>query len=125
MAHRRGRLGEAAARRHLEAKGLSVLASNVRTARGELDLVLRDGSCLVFAEVKARSARSWTRPARSVDRRKKRALSRAAWDYLRMVGCPRVSWRFDIVEVILDGDEVREVRHLVDAFALAPPSRYG
>ncbi len=102
-----------------------VLAVNVRTTRGELDLVLRDRDCLVFAEVKARSRRSWTRPSRAVDARKRRALSRAAWDYLRLVGCPRVKFRFDIVEVLLDGDEVGEVRHLVDAFALAPPSRYG
>ncbi|MCC6232842.1 MAG: YraN family protein [Verrucomicrobiales bacterium] len=125
MAHRRGRIGEAAARRHLQRAGLRFLAANVRTPRGELDLVFRDGECLVFVEVKARSDRSWTRPSAAVNARKRRALSRAAWDYLRWAHHPRAKLRFDIVEVVLEGDRVQQVRHLPDAFALAGPSRYG
>lgn len=122
---RRGRLGEAAARRHLKRAGLKFLTANFRTPRGELDLVFRDGDCLVFAEVKTRSSEEWTRPARAVDAAKRRKLTRVAFDYLRRLKNPQVKLRFDIVEVLLEDGAAREVRHLPAAFALSPPHRHG
>ena len=122
---RRGQLGERAARKHLRRLGLKFLTANFRSARGEVDLVLRDGDCLVFAEVKTRSSEGWTRPAAAVDARKRRLLSQAALDYLRLLRNPEVKIRFDIVEVLLSDGEVREVRHLPNTFALAKPYRYG
>jgi putative endonuclease len=122
---RRGQLGERAARKYLRRLGLKFLTANFRSARGEIDLVLRDGDCLVFAEVKTRSSEGWTRPAAAVDARKRRLLSQAALDYLRLLRNPEVKIRFDIVEVLLSDGEVREVRHLPNAFTLAKPYRYG
>ena len=66
-AHRRGELGEQAARRHLQKRGLKFLAANFRSDRGEIDLVFRDDDCLVFVEVKARSSEKWVRPAATVN----------------------------------------------------------
>lgn len=122
---RRGRLGEHAARRHLQRKGLKFLTANFRSPRGEIDLVFRDGTILVFVEVKARSTEMWGRPAAAVDQRKRRLLSRTALDYLRQLDHPEVSLRFDIVEVLLVGDQVSAVRHLSNVFSLAAPYRYG
>lgn len=122
---RRGRLGEAAAKRHLRRAGLKFLTANFRTPRGELDLVFRDGDCLVFVEVKTRSSEEWTRPARAVDADKRRKLARAAFDYLRRLKNPRVKLRFDIVEVLWADGTAREIRHLPNAFTLAPPYRLG
>ena len=51
---RRGRVGEAAAKRHLKRAGLKFLTANFRTKSSEIDLVFRDGDCLVFVEVKVR-----------------------------------------------------------------------
>jgi putative endonuclease len=51
---RLGRLGEELAAAHLERLGFAVLARNVRTRHGEIDLIAFDGSTLVFAEVKTR-----------------------------------------------------------------------
>ncbi len=122
---RRGRVGELAARRHLEESGMKFLTANYRSKRGEIDLIFRDGSCLVFVEVKARSSEAWGRPAASVDLRKRRALSRAALDYLRLLKEPRVTMRFDVVEVLLAHGDVREVRHLPNTFPLSAPYRHG
>jgi len=122
---RRGRLGEEAARRHLSRFGLKFLAANVRSRRGELDLVFRDDDCLVFVEVKTRSSEAWNRPAAAVNAAKRRRLSWAAMDYLARLRYPAVKVRFDIVEVLLAGDAVREVRHLPNAFTLSAPLRYG
>ena len=122
---RRGELGERAAKKHLQKLGLKFLTANFRSARGEIDLIFRDGDCLAFAEVKTRSSEDWTRPAAAVDARKRRLLSQTALDYLRLLKNPPVKIRFDIVEVLLADGEVREVRHLPNSFALSMPYRYG
>jgi putative endonuclease len=122
---KRGELGERAAEKHLRSLGLKCLARNVRSEHGEIDLVLRDGDCLVFAEVKTRSSEKWTRPAAFVDARKRRLLSLAALEYLRLLKNPPVKFRFDIVEVLLADGKVRVVRHLPNVFSLSKPYRYG
>src|SRR5579863_7423986 len=102
---RRGELGERAAKKHLRQQGLKFLTANFRSDRGEIDLVCRDGDCLVFVEVKTRSSEDWTRPSASVDARKRRLLSQTALDYLRLIKNPEVKICFDIVEVLLaDGE---------------------
>ena len=122
---RRGKLGERAAKKHLQKAGLKFLTANFRTGRGELDLVFRDNDCLVFVEVKTRSSEDWTRPAAAVNAEKRRRLSRCALDYLRLLKNPPVKIRFDVVEVLLRDGAVAEVRHLPNTFALSAPWRYG
>lgn len=122
---RRGELGEREAKRYLRRRGLKFLAANFRSERGEIDLIFRDGDCLAFIEVKTRSSEDWTRPAAAVNAERRRRLSRAALDYLRLLKNPPVKLRFDIVEVLLAEGKVREVRHLPNTFAMTRPYRYG
>lgn len=122
---RRGELGERAAKKYLQQQGLKFLTANFNSGRGETDLILRDGDCLVFAEVKTRSREDWTRPAAAVNAAKKRRLSKCALDYLRKLNNPQIKIRFDIVEVLLADGEVREIRHLPNTFTLSKPYRYG
>src|ERR1051325_253128 len=84
----RGELGEKAARQHLKQLGLKFLTANFRSLRGEIDLVFRDGDCLVFVEVKTRSSEDWVRPAAAVNKRKRRLLSQTALDYLSLLNHP-------------------------------------
>ncbi len=121
---RLGELGEKAAKKYLKRQGLKHLTSNYRSPRGEIDLVFRDNDCLVFVEVKTRSSEEWTRPADAVDKRKRRLLSQAALDYLRLLKNPQVKFRFDIVEVLLEDGQVREIRHLPNTFTLSKPYYY-
>jgi putative endonuclease len=122
---RRGELGERVAKKYLRRLGLKFLTSNFRSERGEIDLVFRDGDCLAFVEVKTRSSEDWVRPAAAVNAERRRRLSRAALDYLRLLKNPAVKIRFDIVEVLLAEDKVREVRHLPNTFPMEKPCRYG
>lgn len=121
---RRGRVGEAAAKRHLKRAGLKFLTANFRTKSSEIDLVFRDGDCLVFVEVKARSEGGWTRPAAAVDQRKRGLLSQAAKEYLRRLSNPETKFRFDIIEVLLLDGAVSEERHLPNAFPLTRTKRH-
>jgi putative endonuclease len=122
---RRGTLGERAAKKHLQKNGLKFLAANFRSGRGEIDLIFRDEDCLAFVEVKTRSSEDWSRPAAAVNAERRRRLSQCALDYLRLLKNPEVKIRFDIVEVLLNGDEIREVRHLPNTFVMTKPFRYG
>ena len=122
---RRGKLGERAAKKFLRRQGLKFLTANFRSARGEIDLIFRDGDCLAFVEVKTRSSEEWTRPAAAVNAQRRRRLSRTALDYLRLLKNPPVKIRFDIVEVLLMDGKVHEIRHLPNTFAMAKPFRYG
>lgn len=120
-----GLLGERVAKKHLKRQGLRFLTANFRSGRGEVDLVFREKDCLVFVEVKTRSSEEWMRPAAAVDKERRRRLTRAALDYLHLLKNPQVKLRFDIVEVLLDDGEVREVRHLPNTFEMERPYRYG
>ena len=122
---RHGELGERAAKKHLKRQGLKFLTANFRTPRGEIDLIFRDADCLVFVEVKTRSSEEWVRPAAAVNAERRRRLTRAALDYLRLLDNPLVKLRFDIVEVLLQDSAVWEVRHLPNTFAMERPYRYG
>jgi putative endonuclease len=121
----RGRLGEEAARNFLSGRGLKFLAANYRSGRGEIDLVFREGGVLAFIEVKTRSSEARSRPAAAVNAERRRRLTRAALDYLRSIRQPEVKIRFDIVEVLLAGGRVAEIRHLPNAFPMSRPYRYG
>src|SRR5947199_3893634 len=122
---RHGELGERAAKKYLKRQGLKFLVANFRSDRGEIDLVCRHEDCLVFVEVKTRSSEEWLRPAAAVNAERRRRLSRAALDYLRLIKNPQVKIRFDIVEVLLLDGAVREVRHLPNTFPMERPYRYG
>ena len=121
----RGQLGEQTAKSYLRQLGLKFLTANFRSARGEIDLIFRDDDCLVFVEVKTRAEGGWVRPAKQVNARKRLLLTRCAFDYLRLLKTPPVKIRFDVVEVLLQGGVVAEIRHLPNTFTLSAPYRYG
>jgi len=123
---RHGQLGEQAAQHYLKKQGMKFLAANFRSRRrGEIDLIFRDRDCLVFVEVKTRSNPGWVRPAAAVDARKRRLLTRTAFDYLKKLRHPEVKLRFDIIEVLLKEGAVDDIRHLPNTFPLTSPYRYG
>ncbi len=43
----------------------------------------------------------------------------------RLIGNPPIKLRFDVVEVLLEGGQVRQLRHLPNTFSLSAPYRYG
>lgn len=124
--HRVGRWGERKAEKALRGKGLKILGRRIRLGpRDEIDLIARDADTLVFVEVKTRRDESGSRPLDAVDRSKRFALSRAALRYVRKLHRKPPCIRFDVVEVIGLPDEGEpEIRHIEEAFALAPGYRY-
>lgn len=107
-----GQSGESRAADFLKRyRGFRILARNWRNPkdrRDELDLVCMDGPVLVIVEVKTRYRHALVRGLHSINWRKKRALQRAVWAYLRELGHggrPK-ALRFDVVEVMHPWDPV-------------------
>lgn len=115
--HVDGRAAEDVARAYLERQGLELLAANVRTRGGELDLVMLEGETLVFVEVRYRRSTRYGGAAASVDYRKQRKLLAAAALFLRWqpaFGNRRM--RFDVVAVQPDAAGRMACEWLRDAF---------
>lgn len=111
-----GRYGELAAASFLRAEGCSVLRRNWRPVRGgELDIVCRDGECLVFVEVKTRTGNGYGGARRAVNARKRALLRQGAAEWLRQLPEPVLS-RYDIVEILYCEDRPPECRRIRGAF---------
>lgn len=89
---------EQQARRDLERAGLVLLTQNYTTRHGELDLVMLDGDCVVFVEVRYRVRAAHGGATASVTRSKQDKLIRTA--SLWLAAHPRHArraCRFDVV----------------------------
>jgi putative endonuclease len=113
---RLGRYGEDIAAGFLERTGMVVLVRNWRCADGEIDIVARDGSTLVFCEVKTRSGRGFGLPAEAIVPAKVRRIRRLAAAWLAEAGLRWSELRFDVVSVISPRGCEPTVEHLRDAF---------
>ena len=96
---------EARAAEYLTAKGYRILEKNFRCRQGEIDLIARDGSYLVFVEVKYRSSLAKGAPAEAVGPLKQRRIRQTAVFYLYSRGLGLDSpCRFDVVSIT--GNEI-------------------
>ncbi|MBF0158267.1 MAG: YraN family protein [Magnetococcales bacterium] len=112
-----GAAAEQQAVRYLEQLGWLILACNVRSRLGELDIIARDRQTLVFCEVRARRAGAMVSPAESVDRRKQARLVRLASQFLaRQPQWADAECRFDVLSLWYHADESWQIEWLADAF---------
>ncbi len=94
--HARGAAGEEAAEAYLRLSGYRIVARNVRTKVGELDVVALDGETLCFIEIKARATGEFGRAIEAVGPHKQRRLAKAALLFLAKSRSQRPC-RFDVL----------------------------
>ena len=112
---RRGEAAERLAEKHLIAQGLVLIERNFQGRRGEIDLVMRDGRCLVFVEVRFRSSDRFGSAAESITPVKQGRLLATADYFLQS----RKGWRdnpcrFDVLT--LSGRSDTRIDWIKDAF---------
>jgi putative endonuclease len=95
-----GAFGEDKAAAWYEANGYRVVARNWRCRDGELDIVARRGSTVVFCEVKTRASAAFGVPAEAVTAAKQRKLRALAVLWLRATGTRAGDLRFDVACVL-------------------------
>jgi putative endonuclease len=117
MAHQKRALGiwgEERAKAYLTERGYMILAQNLRSAYGEIDLLAKQGDTLVFVEVKARSSLGFGYPEESVTELKQQHLLDCALDYLQNHPEHSGDWRIDVISV-LRSDDGPEIEHFENA----------
>ena len=117
IAQGRGRAAEQTALTYLETRGLELVQQNFRCRFGEIDLIMLDGSCIVFVEVRFRRANRFGGAAASVDGRKQAKIIRTAGMFLgkqpRYADMPA---RFDVVALDLIAGNDAAIQWSRDAF---------
>ncbi len=123
--------GERAVCIYLHQKGYQILCRNYHTDHGEIDVIAKSATHLVFCEVKTRRAfpeNRFGRPARAVDGAKRAHLLYSAKKYMKETfGSDRppenLIPRMDVAEVIYreENGEIRYFVHYIErAFGAEP-----
>lgn len=97
---------------YLAALGYSILDRNWRGSRCELDIVARDGLCLVFCEVKTRSSAARGYPIEAVTPRKLDNIRSAALTWLANHRVRHSGMRIDVVGIVLSRGNDVEITHV-------------
>ncbi|GAB3560134.1 YraN family protein [Spelaeicoccus albus] len=107
-----GQWGEKCAADHLAAQGFDLLDRNWHCRDGEIDLVARDGDCLVIVEVKTRRTGSAGHPLEAVTAKKLATLRRLAALWLRGHPVAAATIRIDVVGVLCAGEGRAAIEHV-------------
>jgi putative endonuclease len=114
----RGAAGEERAVRALKKSRYKIVERNFRTPAGEIDIVARDGNCLVFVEVRTRTSLEFGLPQESVIARKRKRLCTAArWYLQKKKKFDDVACRFDVIAIVMNDEEKSShIEIIKDAF---------
>lgn len=102
---------EERATEYLIAQNYQILERNYRIRSGEIDIIARDGTVLVFIEVKYRKNDESGNPLEAVDIRKQRKIIKVARYYLYQKKYGDVPCRFDVIGICGS-----HIEHIKDAF---------
>ena len=110
-----GRQAEQRAFDFLIDQNLRPVARNFHCRGGEIDLIMLDGECLAFVEVRYRATAAFSPASHTVDHHKQRKLIRTAALFLaRNRRYSLHTMRFDVIA--LEGVEAEAIEWIKDAF---------
>lgn len=115
-----GAWGEDRAAEHLKKKGYRILGRNFSCRLGEVDIIARKGSFVVFAEVKLRRDERFAHAMEHVTPAKQRRVIAAASLWLQQNPAPEQP-RFDVIEIYAPqglATKNPQINHIEDAFEL-------
>ncbi len=109
-----GDLGEKFAVEYLKSKGFTIVQTNYRFGKNEIDIIAEDKDDFVFVEVKTRQTAEIGEPWRAVTKAKQRQIIKCAHNYI-ITKDLYVNSRFDIVSIVINGYGTR-IEHIEHAF---------
>ncbi len=112
-----GDIGEDIAESFLISTGHKILERNFKCKQGEIDIIAKIDSIIVFIEVKTRSTINFGYPEEAVTLTKQRHISKVANYYIHKNKLSKLSYRADIVAIVTN-NSTPEINHIIDAFAL-------
>jgi putative endonuclease len=112
-----GRWGEELAARYLSERGYRVVAKNVRTSYGEIDLIARMDEVTVFVEVKTRTTLRYGLPEESITAKKLAHMHAAAQAYIQSHPEVGGEWRIDVISIYRGPTGEPEILHFENALS--------
>jgi putative endonuclease len=110
-----GKWGEEQAEKFLVENGVVILAKNIHTKYGEIDLLGIKDNCLLFIEVKTSQTRKYGFPEVSVNAKKRDHMSKAAQKYIQDHEDISNDWRIDVVSIEVDLQNNTEIKWFKNA----------
>ena len=98
----------------LQKEGFSILKTNWRFQKAEVDIIAQDNNFLVFVEVKTRGNRRFGKPEDAIDKKKIALYKDAAEGYLEEYPS-EAEIRFDVISILIAKDET-QIEYFPDAF---------
>lgn len=111
-----GARGEEMATDYLKDKGYRIKERNFRYGKGEVDIIAEESGTVVFVEVKTRSNTTYGAPREAVTPYKQEMLRKTATYYLLHKSVPNTCGRFDVIEILFQGDGKYKLTHIRNAF---------
>lgn len=109
-----GRAGENLAKDYLTSLGYEIIEMNWHYSKNsEIDIIAKDKSTLVFAEVKTRSNTNFGHPFEAINQAKVKKIYMAALAYLEQTKIDYKNYRIDAVSVIgLKNPEIEHIKNI-------------
>ena len=104
--------GESFAARYLIKKGYDIVALNYHSRYGEIDIISKCNSTLVFTECKYRSSSKFGDPLEAVNLHKQQKICHTAMNFCVKYGYVNYPCRFDVIAIYKDGT----IKHIENAF---------
>jgi len=108
-----GQWGEETAVEHLTQLGYEILARNIRTPYGEIDVVARQGNMTIFVEIKTRTSNTMGLPEDSINARKRQHMIAAAEHYAAESEIEY--WQIDVIAIEGKPDTNPTITHFENA----------
>ncbi|MBN1453146.1 MAG: YraN family protein [Anaerolineales bacterium] len=108
-----GAWGESIAAEYLEKRGYKIIARNVRTPYGEIDLIAEKDGFTIFVEVKTRTSNSLGPPEISITPRKQEHMLSAAEHYTQKNEIDH--WQIDVIAVEGKVNTMPKITHFENA----------
>jgi putative endonuclease len=112
-----GQMAEDQACTYLRKQGLRFVTRNYRCRMGEIDLIFRDQTTLVFVEVRYRKSTCFGSAAETVGYRKQHKLIKAALHYIQHVKV-FLPCRFDVIAMQPTDLKSFDIEWIRDAFCV-------
>ena len=109
-----GKDGELIAFMVLQRDGFTILETNWRFQKAEVDIIAQKDGLLIFIKVKTRGSKKFRNPSESIDKKKISLYKDAVVGYLEQYPS-ELEVRFDVVNIIIGKDET-EIEHIPNAF---------
>ena len=110
-----GDAGESYTAKWLKKHRYKIVENNYSCRFGEIDIIAQNKQFICFVEVKTRAQTAIDRPASAVGYAKQRRIITTAYHYLNENPVD-LQPRFDVAEVITNGDRVEDFNYIENAF---------